>query len=149
MGSHSPPTCRPTTQRVIVRTPCTRPLARLGLVAKYGTQISRISCVSLTMIGTVHRIVCYRLTKWGHIEQGLRSMLKAGPFRAFNCAPYAISTAVGFVTAVDCILLHGTGCPGSWIVLQLTDSPFMVTAVNAVPMLPILIGSPVGDRNSG
>jgi MFS family permease len=31
-----------------------------------------------------------------------------------------------------------------WIILELTDSPFMVTAINAVPMLPMLAISPIG-----
>ena len=31
-----------------------------------------------------------------------------------------------------------------WLILELTDSPFMVTAINAVPMLPMLVLSPIG-----
>ena len=31
-----------------------------------------------------------------------------------------------------------------WLVLELTDSAFMVTAINAVPMLPMLVVSPFG-----
>ena len=37
-----------------------------------------------------------------------------------------------------------------WLILNLTDSPFMVTAINAVPMVPMaifpLFGGVVADR---
>ena len=68
-------------------------------------------------------------------------MLKAGPFRAFNSTQFRLlwgSSLLSIVSFFMVLVARG------WIVLQLTDSPFMVTAVNAVPMLPTLIGSPVG-----
>ncbi|MCZ6614593.1 MAG: MFS transporter, partial [Chloroflexi bacterium] len=68
-------------------------------------------------------------------------MLKAGPLRAFNSKQFRllwVSSLLSIVSFFMVLVSRG------WIVLELTDSPFMVTAVSAVPMLPILIASPVG-----
>ena len=68
-------------------------------------------------------------------------MIKTGPLKAFNSRQFRLlwgSSLLSIVSFFMVLVARG------WIVLELTDSPFMVTAVNAVPMLPILIAAPVG-----
>ena len=70
-----------------------------------------------------------------------RAVLARGPFRAFGNPQFRLLWAGSlFSVASFFMVLIARG----WLVLDLTDSPFMVTAVNAVPMLPMALLSPLG-----
>lgn len=76
-----------------------------------------------------------------------RSRLLRGPLRAFTYPRYAAFWGVSFLSIVSffmVLIVRG------WLILDLTDSPFMVTAVNAAQLVPMialpLIGGAVADR---
>ena len=69
------------------------------------------------------------------------AVFKTSPLRAFNSRQFRLLWGSSLLSIVSFFMVLVTR---GWIVLELTNSAFMVTAVNAVPMLPILIASPVG-----
>ena len=79
----------------------------------------------------------------------MRQVLLKGPLKAFNYSQFRIFwlasllSIVGFFTS---IIARG------WLALDMTDSAFMVTAVNGIGMLPMLIfsafGGVIADRMS-
>ncbi len=70
-----------------------------------------------------------------------RAVLARGPFRAFGNPQFRLLWAGSlFSVASFFMVLIARG----WLVLDLTDSPFLVTAVSAVPMLPMALLSPLG-----
>ena len=80
------------------------------------------------------------------IEVGSR-FFERGPLRGFAYPQFPVfwsASLLSIVTFMMSIIARG------WLILQLTDSPFMVTAINAVQMLPMmafsLIGGAIADR---
>ena len=67
--------------------------------------------------------------------------LSSGPLRSFAYRQFRLlwgASLFGLVSFMMVLIARG------WLVLELTDSPFMVTAVNAVAMLPMMVFSAFG-----
>ena len=76
-----------------------------------------------------------------------RGGLLQGPFRAFAYPRFAAFWALSFMSIMSffmVLIVRG------WLILELTDSPFMVAAVNAAQLVPMmvlpLIGGALADR---
>ena len=76
-----------------------------------------------------------------------RKGLLQGPLRAFAYPRFAAFWGVSFLSIVSffmVLIVRG------WLILDLTDSPFMVTAVNAAQLVPMmvlpLVGGALADR---
>lgn len=75
-----------------------------------------------------------------------RAASRGGPLRAFSHTGFSLFWAASFLSM--CSFFMVTVARG-WLVLELTDSAFIVTAVQAVSMFPILfalIGGVIADR---
>ncbi len=72
---------------------------------------------------------------------------RLGPLRAFSYAQFRIFWAASLVSITSFFM---TMIARGWLVLDLTDSSFMVTAVNAIGMAPMLafsvFGGAIADR---
>ena len=76
-----------------------------------------------------------------------RGGLLQGPLRAFAYPRYAAFWAISFMSIMSffmVLIVRG------WLILELTDSPFMVAAVNAAQLVPMmvlpLLGGALADR---
>ena len=65
--------------------------------------------------------------------------MKGGPLRAFGYGQFRIFWIASFLSQVSFAMMLITR---GWLVLEMTDSPFLVTAVNAVAMLPAMLLAP-------
>ena len=70
-----------------------------------------------------------------------RPRRRLGPLRAFAYPQFRIFWAASLISITSFFM---TMIARGWLALDLTDSPFMVTAVNAVGMLPMLVFSAFG-----
>ena len=68
-------------------------------------------------------------------------MFNKGPLLAFQNTQYRLLWGASLFSILSFFMVI---VARGWLVLELTDSPFMVTAINAVPLLPMLVLSPVG-----
>ncbi len=68
-------------------------------------------------------------------------MFNRGPLVAFQNTQYRLLWASSLFSILSFFMVI---VARGWLVLEMTDSPFLVTAINAVPMLPMLLLSPVG-----
>lgn len=68
-------------------------------------------------------------------------MFNRGPLLAFRNTQYRLLWSASLFSILSFFMVI---VARGWLVLELTDSPFMVTAINAVPMVPMLVLSPVG-----
>jgi MFS family permease len=64
-----------------------------------------------------------------------------GPLMAFQNTQYRLLWGASLFSILSFFMVI---VARGWLILELTDSPFMVTAINAVPMLPMLVLSPIG-----
>ena len=87
-------------------------------------------------------------TEWdGHRKEGRRSIalethaftMRGGPLRAFGYGQFRIFWMASFVSQVSFAMVLITR---GWLVLELTDSPFLVTAVTATALLPPSLAAP-------
>ncbi|MCZ6789003.1 MAG: MFS transporter [Chloroflexi bacterium] len=87
-------------------------------------------------------------TEWdGHRKEGRRSIalethaftMKGGPLRAFGYGQFRVFWIASFVSQVSFAMVLITR---GWLVLELTDSPFLVTAVTATALLPPSLAAP-------
>ena len=78
---------------------------------------------------------------------GTRPPRRLGPLRAFAYPQFRIFWAASLISITSFFM---TMIARGWLALELTDSSFMVTAVNAVGMLPMLVlsafGGVIADR---
>ena len=68
------------------------------------------------------------------------ALLRSGPLRAFAYPQYRVlwgASLIAIVSFFTVMMARG------WLILEMTDSPFQVTAVNAVGMLPMMVIAPL------
>ena len=76
-----------------------------------------------------------------------RHTLGARPLRAFSYPQFRLLWAASLISFISFFMIL---IARGWLILQLTDSPFQVTAVNAISMLPMMLfsgwGGVIADR---
>ena len=74
-------------------------------------------------------------------SRGWRDTFASGPFRAFRYPQFRLLWAASIFSVIPFFMnMAGRG----WLVLEMTDSPFMVTAAHAVSMTPMMVVTPIG-----
>ena len=71
----------------------------------------------------------------------IQAMIFRGPLRAFAYPQFRLLWGASLLSIVSFFMLL---IARGWLVLNMTDSPFLVTAVNAVPMIPLALVAPFG-----
>lgn len=68
------------------------------------------------------------------------SYLRNGPLRSFRSQPFCIFWIASFISQVSFSMMLLTR---GWLILDMTNSPFLVTTVNAIALIPGSLASPL------
>ena len=77
----------------------------------------------------------------GHNGTSAQGLLKSGPMRAFSYPNFRFLWGASFLSIMSFFMVM---LARGWLVLEMTDSPFQVTAVQGISMIPMAILPPIG-----